>query len=169
MHHSPSSTNDVIIDQTRMNLPSLLKCSLPSSETSLSVLQLTIFSNSNLIQPNKMSNHNSSSTFQSFSTSSFSSNINGRQTSYSESTYTDPSGTKVHRTTQNPGEERREERLEYDSTGRRLDSGDGGARARIEGNRVEDVTDKEDAEQKRRDQEYEERMEEEYAKREGGA
>ncbi|KAF2737259.1 hypothetical protein EJ04DRAFT_561671 [Polyplosphaeria fusca] len=113
-----------------------------------------------------MSNQHTS-TFKSFSSSSFSSNINGRQSSHSETSYSDPSGTKVHRTSQNHGEEPREERIHYDSSGKIID--DGGARARIEGNRVEDVTDKEDAEQRRKDQEYEERMENEYAKREGGA
>lgn len=105
---------------------------------------------------------NQSSTFKSFSSSFSSSTINGRTTSHSEQTYSDPSGTKVQRTSQNPGEAPVEERFEYDNAGRRIsDTGAENSRGRIE-----DVTDKEQAE---KDREYEERMEDEYAKREGGA
>lgn len=104
----------------------------------------------------------SSSTFQSFSTSYSSSSVNGQTKSHSETTYSDPSGTKVHRTTQNPGEAAREERFEVDNAGRRVE-GAGAADQR----RIEDVT--EDEEQKKNDRKYEERMEDEYAKREGGA
>ena len=50
----------------------------------------------------------------------------------------------------------------YDSQGRELLSGTDGAGSN---RRIEDVSD----EQKERDREYEERIEEEYAKREGGA
>jgi hypothetical protein len=101
----------------------------------------------------------SNSTFQSFSTSSSSSSVNGRTTSRSETTYSDPSGTKVHRTTQEPGHALREETFETDNAGRRIE----GAGQR----KIEDVTDEE--QQKENDRKYEERMEEEYAKKEGGA
>lgn len=103
---------------------------------------------------------NSKSTFQSFSTSYSSSSINGQTKSHSETTYTDPSGTRVQRVTQEPGQQPREERYEVDSEGRRVE---GGAQER---GRIEDVTEEE---QKRNDKAYEEKMEDEYAKREGGA
>ena len=53
------------------------------------------------------------------------------------------------------------------SQGQRIDGGsnDGRLGGSSERGRIEDVTDKEDA----NDEGYEERMEEEYAKREGGA
>ncbi|KAJ4357741.1 uncharacterized protein N0V89_002317 [Didymosphaeria variabile] len=106
-----------------------------------------------------MSNQHSS-TFQSASYSFSSSTVNGETRSRSEATYSDPSGTKVHRSSQDPGQAARIEKLEYDNAGRRIE--DAGARGRIE-----DVTDKEEQEQRNR--EYEERIEDEYAKREGGA
>ncbi|KAJ4294587.1 hypothetical protein N0V90_008278 [Kalmusia sp. IMI 367209] len=99
------------------------------------------------------------STFQSASYSFSSSTINGETRSRSEATFSDPSGTRVHRSSQEPGQTAREERLEYDNAGRRIE--DSGIKGRIE-----DVTDKE---QEERDREYEERMEDEYAKKEGGA
>jgi hypothetical protein len=108
------------------------------------------------------SSSNSKSTFQSFSTSYSSSSINGQTKSHSETTYSDPSGTRVQRVTQEPGQQPREERFEVDSSGRRVE-------AAARGGRIEDVTDKEEEEQKGNDGAYEERMEEEYAKREGGA
>jgi hypothetical protein len=104
----------------------------------------------------------SSSTFQTFSTSYSSSSVNGQTKSHSETTYSDPSGTRVHRVSQNPGETARQERFEVDNAGRRVES-TGTADQR----RIEDVTDQE--EQKKNDRKYEERMEDEYAKREGGA
>ena len=103
---------------------------------------------------------NQKSTFQSFSYSSSSSTINGETKSRSETTYSDPSGTRVHRTNQEPGQYVQEERYRTDSSGRRVeDSSSGQAK-------IEDVTDKE---QDAKDREYEERMEDEYAKKEGGA
>lgn len=97
------------------------------------------------------------STFQSTSYSFSSSTVNGETHSRSEATYSDPSGTRVQRREQEPGQAVREEKFAYDNSGRPLkDTSDRG--------RIEDVTDKEQA-----DQEYEERIEEEYAKREGGA
>lgn len=105
---------------------------------------------------------NTSSTFQSFSTSYSSSSVNGQTKSHSESTYSDTSGTRVHCTTQNPGEVAREERFEVDNAGRRVEgAGSGNTR------KIEDVTEEEN--QKKNDRKYEERMEDEYAKREGGA
>jgi len=91
------------------------------------------------------------STHKSYSTSytSSSSTINGRTTSFSEETHTDPEGTTIYRTVQQPGEEAKRETVRVPVEG-------SNARGRIE-----DVTDK--------DKEYEERMEDEYAKREGGA
>ena len=70
----------------------------------------------------------------------------------------------MHRTTQEPGQAPREERINYDGEGRRLDGSGAGADRRIEGNRVEEVKDEDDA-----GKQYEERMEDEYAKKEGGA
>jgi hypothetical protein len=110
---------------------------------------------------------NSSSTFQSFSTSYSSSSVNGQTKSHSQSTYSDPSGTRVQRTTQNPGEAPREEHYEVDNAGRRVESAGAGDSMRIED--VTDVTDITDEEQKRNDKSYEEKMEDEYSKREGGA
>jgi hypothetical protein len=106
-----------------------------------------------------MSNSHTTSTFSSASYSFSSSTTNGETRSRTEATYSDPSGTKVHRSSQEPGQAAREERLEYDNAGRRVEEGVRG--------RIEDVTEKEAQEDK--DREYEERMEEEYAKREGGA
>ncbi|KAI4950465.1 hypothetical protein J4E91_004348 [Alternaria rosae] len=104
----------------------------------------------------------SSSTFQSFTTSSSSTTINGQTTSKSEHTFTDPSGTRVERTHQAPGEAPRVERFETDATGRQIED-----HRHADAKRIQDVTEEEDAKIKGR--EYEERMQDEYAKREGGA
>jgi hypothetical protein len=104
----------------------------------------------------------SSSTFQSFSTSYSSSSVNGKTQTHSETTYSDPSGTRVHRVSKNPGEAAREERYQVDSAGRKLQGA-----APTDEKRIEDVTDQE--EQKANEKKYEDRMEDEYAKREGGA
>ncbi|PVI07901.1 hypothetical protein DM02DRAFT_608512 [Periconia macrospinosa] len=103
---------------------------------------------------------NGRSTFQSASYSFSSSTVNGETRSYSESTYSDPSGTRIQRSTQEPGQAPRNERVEFDSAGRRIQDD------RSTMGRIEDVTDKEQSD---RDREYEERMEDEYAKKEGGA
>jgi hypothetical protein len=58
-----------------------------------------------------------------------------------------------------------QETRHYDSQGRELLEGSGGAGA---GRRIEDVSGSDDK-QAERDALYEERMEDEYAKREGGA
>jgi hypothetical protein len=109
-----------------------------------------------------MSSNQSRSTFQSFSTSFSSSSVNGQTKSHSETTYSDPSGTRVHRTTQNPGEAAREERFQVDNAGKRVEGADTSSQGRIQ-----DVTDEE--EKKANVEKYKERMEEEYAKREGGS
>jgi hypothetical protein len=80
----------------------------------------------------------------------------------SEHTFTDPSGTRVERTHQTPGEAPRVERFETDATGRQLEDP-----RHADAKRIQDVTEEEEAKVKER--EYEERMQDEYAKREGGA
>jgi hypothetical protein len=82
----------------------------------------------------------SSSTFQSFSTSYSSSSVNGKTQAHSEITYS----------------------YQVDSAGRKLQGA-----APTDQRRIEDVTDQE--EQKANEKKYEDRMEDEYAKREGGA
>ncbi|KAF2848046.1 hypothetical protein T440DRAFT_520462 [Plenodomus tracheiphilus IPT5] len=108
----------------------------------------------------------SNSTFQSFSTSYSSSSVNGQTKSHSETTYSDPSGTKIHRSTQEPGQAPRVERIETDSTGTRVWNNDNmGTR------RIQDVMGEEDKAdvQAHNNKVYEESIEDEYAKREGGA
>lgn len=108
-----------------------------------------------------MSNHTTRSTFSSTSYTSSSTTINGETRSRTETSHSDPSGTRIHRSSQEPGQAVREERVEYDSAGRRVEGAGRGS--------IEDVTEAGDGGQAARDREYEERMEEEYAKREGGA
>ena len=79
-----------------------------------------------------------------------------------QTSQSNPSGTTVRSATQNLGEPAIAEERHYDQQGRELLSGTDGAGAN---RRVEDVSD----EQKEKDRQYEERIEEEYAKREGGA
>lgn len=79
-----------------------------------------------------------------------------------QTSYTDDQGTTVKSASQNQGEPVVQEERHYDGQGRELLSGADGATVN---RRIEDVSD----EQKERDREYEERIEEEYAKREGGA
>jgi hypothetical protein len=116
------------------------------------------------------SNFTSSYSFTSSSSSNMTStNASGEQTTTghrtSQQTTSDPtSGTTVHTSTQNIGEPAVQETRHYDSQGRELLEGSGGGSNG--GRRIEDVSDGKQAE---RDAEYEERMEEEYAKREGGA
>jgi len=66
----------------------------------------------------------------------------------------------------NPGQPLREERFEIDNSGRRIAEGSTSGSNR---GRIEDVSDVSEEQQKENDRLYEERMEEEYAKREGGA
>ncbi|KAF3015860.1 hypothetical protein G7054_g14059 [Neopestalotiopsis clavispora] len=97
------------------------------------------------------------------SSSSFSSTVNGQQTgrSFQETSQTTPEGRTVRTTTQNLGERPVTHTQQYDSHGHELigDHASGNASRRIQ-----------DADQQQEaDRKYEERMEDEYAKREGGA
>jgi len=78
---------------------------------------------------------------------------------FTESTSTDPRGTTTHRTAEETGKQPYQETTYTPAEGR-LESGGASTQGRIE-----DVTD----DQAERDRQYEERMEDEYAKREGGA
>lgn len=105
---------------------------------------------------------------QNFSYSSVSytssSSANGTQTSgtrQAQSSYTDASGTTVRTAEQNLGGPVVQEERRYDGQGRELLNGAGVGSER----RIEDVSEG----QQERDRQYDERMEEEYAKREGGA
>lgn len=107
-----------------------------------------------LIKPLAAMSSRSYSTFQS---SSYSSSSDSSGNTYTESTSSNPSGTTIHRTTQEAGQAPFSETTRVSA---------GGAAARQVENmdnskRIEDVTDA--------DQSYEENMEDEYAKREGGA
>lgn len=89
------------------------------------------------------------------------------QQSFSQQISSDPRGTTTRVTTQRNGEAPVEETRHYDSQGRQLLTASGNkqpAQGRIEDVEVEDVTDEADADKK-----YREAMEDEYAKREGGA
>ncbi|KAI1188738.1 hypothetical protein F5B17DRAFT_251569 [Nemania serpens] len=101
--------------------------------------------------------------YSSSSSSASSSSRNGgapQTTTYAERSFTDNSGTRTERMHQLPGQRPVYEASEQPS-GRRVEGAGAGASSQ---NRITDVTDVTDAEK-----EYEERMEEEYAKREGGA
>ncbi|KXL43426.1 hypothetical protein M433DRAFT_155910 [Acidomyces richmondensis BFW] len=111
---------------------------------------------------------NSSFTTTSFTTTSISSSTSNGQTTRTghraaQQTSTDPSGTTtVRQATQDLGEPVVERERRFDADGREMiGGGDDLGRARIE-----DVS---EVGQEERDRMYEERMEEEYAKREGGA
>lgn len=110
----------------------------------------------------------SSQSFSSTSYSSYSSSSssNGQTTGShrTQHTVTDPSGTKVKTTSGELGGPVYEENRSYDPQGRELlenPSSAGLGQQRIQDVEVEDVTDA--------DEQYKERMEDEYAKREGGA
>jgi len=114
-----------------------------------------------------MSNNNQySSASYSYSSSSYSSfsstNPTGTTTRFTQSTSTDPRGTRTHRTAEETGKRPYQETTYTPAAGRRLEAGT--ASAGTQG-RIEDVTD----DQAEMDRQYEERMEDEYAKREGGA
>lgn len=114
------------------------------------------------------SNNNFTSTssfsFSSTINSSSSSNHNGETTSHrsTHQTTSDPNGTTVRTSTQEHGQPAVEQTKHYDPQGRELLEGPGSAGG---SRQIEDVS----GSQAERDAEYEERMEEEYAKREGGA
>jgi hypothetical protein len=87
--------------------------------------------------------------------------------SFKESSYTDDQGTTTHRESREPGKQPVTEHFHVPTSGRvEYKSGPAQTDKRIEGSRIQDVTDEEQA---KRDREYEERIEDEYAKREGGA
>ena len=99
------------------------------------------------------------------SSSSSSSNRNGETTSHrsTHQTTSDPvNGTTVRTSTQENGQPAVEQTKHYDPQGRELLEGPGSTGG---SRQIEDVS----GSQAERDAEYEERMEEEYAKREGGA
>lgn len=83
------------------------------------------------------------------------SSVDGRTTSYTELTHSNPSGTTIHRTSQQPGQAPTNETVRIPASGN-AGIEDGGARER-----TEDVTDN--------DRGYEENMKNEYTKREGSA
>ncbi|KAL8841639.1 MAG: hypothetical protein Q9170_000853 [Blastenia crenularia] len=99
---------------------------------------------------------NSTSSYSSYTSQSYSSSTNGSGNSYSEATISDPSGTTVHRTQQEAGQPAVSETTRLPAGGTAAVGGGADSERRIE-----DVTDA--------DEEYEERIEDEYAKREGGA
>jgi len=101
-------------------------------------------------------------TSSSSSSSSSSADPEGASVRYTESSTTDPTGTTIHRTQEERGKAPYSETTHIPAGGQIEDAGPGSGDSR----RIEDVTDEEQA---RRDKEYEERMEDEYAKREGGA
>jgi hypothetical protein len=111
-----------------------------------------------------------SASFTASSSSYTGSSNNGDPQGHSKSitetmTSNDRDGTNIRRTTEETGKPTLQDETYIPPGGRQLggggrdDGGGGGA------GRIQDVTD----EQKERDREYEERMEDEYAKREGGA
>ena len=99
-----------------------------------------------------------SSSYTSYSSASYTStSVDGEQVSgtrHAQSTYSDPSGTTVKSASQNLGEPVVRDERSYDSQGRERLSGTDGAGAN---RRIEDVSD----EQKEKDRQYEERIEEE--------
>ncbi|KAI0841897.1 hypothetical protein F5Y06DRAFT_258496 [Hypoxylon sp. FL0890] len=119
-------------------------------------------------QPLTMSSKNYSYSSASFSFSS-STSRNGETTGsrYVEHTESNPAGTTTHVATQRSGEPLHHERRDYDASGRLISSeGRALGGSGVDSNRrIVDVTD----EQRENDKLYEERIEDEYAKREGGA
>ncbi|KAF2225577.1 hypothetical protein BDZ85DRAFT_231440 [Elsinoe ampelina] len=101
----------------------------------------------------------SSSNFNFSSSTSYSTSTttNGQTTGsqYTQQSTGNPQGTTVHTTSQNLGEDPVNETRQYDAQGRELLSG--GTNQPV----IQDVTDA--------DKKYEEAIEDEYAKREGGA
>ncbi|KAI9665960.1 MAG: hypothetical protein M1821_003895 [Bathelium mastoideum] len=105
--------------------------------------------------PSNQGSYYSSST----SYSSYSSTSNGQTTSYTEHHRTNPQGTTVTRESREPGQAPVQERIHVPASGSGAIEGTSGA----DRNRIEDITEEEAAKR------YEERIEDEYAKREGGA
>ena len=105
-----------------------------------------------------MSSNSSSTSYSTFQSSSYSSYSDSSGNRYEQSTSSNPSGTTVHRSAQEAGKPAVHETENF-PTERQL-GGQGSDQRRIE-----DVTEVEDQASKQ----YEERIEDEYAKREGGA
>ena len=99
----------------------------------------------------------SNQTYSTFSSSSYSSVSDSSGKSYTQASYSNPSGTTIRTISQESGQPAVSEttRLPAATTSAQQVEGTDGSR------KIEDVTDA--------DKEYEERMEDEYAKREGGA
>ena len=100
----------------------------------------------------------SSKSFSTFQSSSYSSYSDSSGNRFEESTTSNPSGTTTHRSTQEAGKPKVTETTRVPA-GREVE-GERTGQARIE-----DVTDQDDE----ASAQYEDRMEDEYAKREGGA
>lgn len=119
-----------------------------------------------------MSSNSRSYVTSSVSFSSSSSNCNGETTGsrYAEHTTSDPLGTTTYTASQRHGEPVYAERRDYDASGRpiaqdrSLGQGAAGGGSGLS-RRIEDVSD----DQRENDRLYEERIKDEYAKREGGA
>ncbi|KAL8811606.1 MAG: hypothetical protein Q9223_001530 [Gallowayella weberi] len=95
-------------------------------------------------------------TYSTFSSTSYSSSTDAAGNTRTEAFISNPSGTTIHRTSQEAGKPAVSESAQIPAGGAAAVQG-GVDRGRM----VEDVTDA--------DRQYEERMEDEYAKREGGA
>ncbi|KAI0872554.1 hypothetical protein GGS24DRAFT_502698 [Hypoxylon argillaceum] len=106
-----------------------------------------------------MSSNSQSYSYSFYSSSSSTNGGRPQNTTYAERSITDNSGTTTERVRQLPGQQPVYESTERPS-GRHRVEGTGGA-ASSQNHRITDVTDAE--------KQYEERMEDEYAKREGGA
>jgi hypothetical protein len=97
----------------------------------------------------------SNQSYSTFSASSYSSTSDGSGNTYTTSTSSNPSGTTIRTTSQQAGQPAVTSTARYPANGTQQVGGLGNER------RIEDVTDA--------DREYEDKMEDEYAKREGGA
>jgi len=98
----------------------------------------------------------SNQSYSTFSASSYSSTSDGSGNTYTTSTSSNPSGTTIRTTSQQAGQPAVTSTSKYSANStQQVGGGLGNER------RIEDVTDA--------DREYEDKMEDEYAKREGGA
>lgn len=84
---------------------------------------------------------------------------------FAQHTTSDPSGTTTYSASQRNNEPVHAERRDYDASGRPIAQGHTLGTSGGSTRRIEDVTDQ----QRENDRLYEERIEDEYAKREGGA
>lgn len=117
-----------------------------------------------------MSSHHTftSSTFTSSSSSSDNNGQPHTTTTTESTTYDSNHGGHSYRRHEETGRDTIEERHEIPA-GTIANDNTGAGDVRDTGRRIEDVTDREEIEQMERDKKYLEAMEEEYAKREGGA